>query len=665
MSVQTTNNGAITTGSGLLTAGGALALNGDQTFSGTTARNIIGPGTGGLTLKVTSGPLAIQTLTSGNLSVASAGTLSLSGVGASTWDINGTLSLQTTNNGAITTGTGLLTAAGGLTVSAGKTLTLSSGSGQILQTFTGTTTDLEQKTATALTTGKFLNFVQNTGAYTGTAIFANIAAGSGTFASGNFIDLQKNSVSQFSVSSTGLVSSTTGYSVGGTAGATSALCATSNYIGNGVKLTGGIITAGSCQADGVSDRRLKKNITGLDSDALAKINEVNTVTFDFRCDEPQFANSGMNCHNGRQTGVIAQELAQIFPDLVYQDENGYYNVKYQGLSIYTIKAVQDLSKEVTTLASGNFVSVNASDILANTIVSDVVATHYTQAEAVSAGDVVALDTNGNLRQATSPFQKGLIGVVVNDRSGSSQVAVATAGKAMVKVSGPVTVGDLLTSSGVAGVAQVANGSGPIIGVATTSFSGTGQGSVIMAVQNSQAGGSGSSDPALQNQVNALSTSVDQIKAGLVGADGQPVNFGNLQLGALHIGLDTIADGGLTVGGDAEFKGTALFDQLVTFGAPVNFKDDVTFNGNASFNNNTGGYAVINAGRTSVHVVFTKAYATAPIISLTKGDATIGSYHYENVTATGFDIVLDQVNTQNVHLSWLAVSINGANTFVQQ
>lgn len=93
LSLQTSNNGAITTGTGLLTVGGNL------TFSGTSARTITGPGVGGLT-------------------ITSGGALTLTGTAASTWDIGAnTLSLQTTGNGAITTGSGLLTVGGNLTFS--------------------------------------------------------------------------------------------------------------------------------------------------------------------------------------------------------------------------------------------------------------------------------------------------------------------------------------------------------------------------------------------------------------------------------------------------------------------------------------------------------------------------------------------------------------------
>ncbi len=120
LSLQTTGNGGITTGTGLLTQGGNV------TFSGTTARTLTGPSTGGLTVNVASGPLTLSTTTSGTLAINSAGAANISAAAASTWDIgSNTLSLQTTNNGAVTTGSGLWTEGGNLTFSgtAARTIT--------------------------------------------------------------------------------------------------------------------------------------------------------------------------------------------------------------------------------------------------------------------------------------------------------------------------------------------------------------------------------------------------------------------------------------------------------------------------------------------------------------------------------------------------------------
>ncbi len=73
---------------------------------------------------------------------------------------------------------------------------------------------------TASTSGNLVSLTQSTSAYTGTALLLNLAAGSGSF-SGNFLDLQKNSTSEFKVDNGGNVTATgtiQGTSLNGTTG---------------------------------------------------------------------------------------------------------------------------------------------------------------------------------------------------------------------------------------------------------------------------------------------------------------------------------------------------------------------------------------------------------------------------------------------------------------
>ena len=62
---------------------------------------------------------------------------------------------------------------------------------------------------------------------------------------------------------TGDVNAVAGFQFNGTDGDTLAACAANAYIGNAVKLDGGIITAGTCRTDatGISDIRLKENVS--------------------------------------------------------------------------------------------------------------------------------------------------------------------------------------------------------------------------------------------------------------------------------------------------------------------------------------------------------------------------------------------------------------------
>ncbi len=64
--------------------------------------------------------------------------------------ISTTANISTTSSGTITSA-GLLTASGGLTIAANQNLTMTSGTGQFSQTYTGTTTDASTITANSLT----------------------------------------------------------------------------------------------------------------------------------------------------------------------------------------------------------------------------------------------------------------------------------------------------------------------------------------------------------------------------------------------------------------------------------------------------------------------------------------------------------------------------------
>lgn len=332
-----TNVGAFTT------SGGIASLNASSNF----ATNInTGTSAGTVTIGGGAAPLVINSTA---FDVTSAGALS----GITTISLSGAITGATAantinglviNSGALSsvasiTGSGALTIASGgtgaLTLdSASNTLVLAATDNTILRTAAGTTTiDLVNAGTTTL----------------------------------SVINSNASNVANINVEGA--------YQVNGTSGVASLICSSGQYVGNGVNVRGGLITAGTCQSDGLSDMRLKKNITALDDDVLSRLKFVNTVSFDFKCDNAQYASSGMDCFSGRQTGVIAQELAQVFPDLVYQDENGYYNVKYQGLSIYTLKAVNELAAQVEAIKNSSGAASNE----------------------VSTGGVLRLDKEGRLQ----------------------------------------------------------------------------------------------------------------------------------------------------------------------------------------------------------------------------------------------------------------------------
>jgi len=98
---------------------------------------------------------------------------------------------------------------------------------------------------------------------------------------------------------------------------------------------------GNLKVDGVvmssSDKRIKNNITSIDN-ALDKIEKLSGVFY--------YYNSNSNFNNHRQMGLIAQEVKEVIPEVVYEDEKGYLNIAYGNLMGVVIEAIKELRNEI-------------------------------------------------------------------------------------------------------------------------------------------------------------------------------------------------------------------------------------------------------------------------------------------------------------------------------
>lgn len=105
-----------------------------------------------------------------------------------------------------------------------------------------------------------------------------------------------------------------------------------------------LYVAGNAWATGTwgsSDIRWKKNITDL-SNTLDKINKLNPVTFEWRTDEfPK-----INFDGGVQIGLIAQDVEDIFPELVKTNSDGYKAIAYDKLNAVLIKGMQEQQSQI-------------------------------------------------------------------------------------------------------------------------------------------------------------------------------------------------------------------------------------------------------------------------------------------------------------------------------
>jgi hypothetical protein len=110
-------------------------------------------------------------------------------------------------------------------------------------------------------------------------------------------------------------------------------------VGNGtgqayVDTNGSFVASGNVYA--YSDIRVKKNIVKLE-DTLTKINQLNGYSFT------------MIANDENSLGVIAQEVYEVYPELVEISEDGTLSVAYANMAGIFIEAIKELHSEIKQL----------------------------------------------------------------------------------------------------------------------------------------------------------------------------------------------------------------------------------------------------------------------------------------------------------------------------
>ena len=90
-----------------------------------------------------------------------------------------------------------------------------------------------------------------------------------------------------------------------------------------------------------SDRRLKRNIQTVSNGMLGRLLQMKTYTFDY-IDEAVENGLGLT---GTQVGLMAQEVAEVFPDWVDQDDRGYLYVTERSVMAIMVQALRELRSE--------------------------------------------------------------------------------------------------------------------------------------------------------------------------------------------------------------------------------------------------------------------------------------------------------------------------------
>jgi hypothetical protein len=104
-----------------------------------------------------------------------------------------------------------------------------------------------------------------------------------------------------------------------------------------------------------SDKRLKQDFSVL-TNSLSNIYQLNGYHFKW---------IEASRSQDLQTGLIAQEVQKIFPELVQTDEKGFLSVNYIGLIPHLIESVKELRNENELLKSNEVNSKHKNQSLEN------------------------------------------------------------------------------------------------------------------------------------------------------------------------------------------------------------------------------------------------------------------------------------------------------------
>lgn len=138
------------------------------------------------------------------------------------------------------------------------------------------------------------------------------------------------------------------------------------YFNGPVKVTG-TLTAQSVVT--LSDYRVKDNVKSLSNSSLDNIMSMNVVEYNYDADllmpaddsdtasvntrSLQLSKEKSLIATEKHYGLIAQELQQLYPNLVKESQDGYLTINYIEIIPLLIRSVQELKAEINTLQAGN------------------------------------------------------------------------------------------------------------------------------------------------------------------------------------------------------------------------------------------------------------------------------------------------------------------------
>ncbi|KAL7548192.1 hypothetical protein ACHAWF_011492 [Thalassiosira exigua] len=125
-------------------------------------------------------------------------------------------------------------------------------------------------------------------------------------------------------------------------------------------LDGSLTVSGSVLGSGpyvdVSDKRFKSDIKQIDSsEALEKIIQLEGVSYDLDLSNTKLHRrlGGSNAQGRRQLGFLAQDVEDLFPEIVSTDEDGFKGLQYSRFAPLLVEALKHLNGVIQSLQKEN------------------------------------------------------------------------------------------------------------------------------------------------------------------------------------------------------------------------------------------------------------------------------------------------------------------------
>jgi len=190
-----------------------------------------------------------------------------------------------------------------------------------------------------------------------------------------------------------------------------------------------------------SDFRLKENIESIDSESIDNLMKLNVVKYNLKqliidtgdtaTTQEYYYTNDSKLLERKHYGLIAQELKEIYPDLVYESEDGYLSVNYMEIIPILVKTIQDLKDKVDNIygipektAQRNEKAINATDILTAVVLYQNNPNPFTEntvvrcfiPDGITNATLYIYDMNGHQIDSRTIFERGNVSVIIEGSS---------------------------------------------------------------------------------------------------------------------------------------------------------------------------------------------------------------------------------------------------------